>query len=306
MTNVVIAVGPDYWGSGLAGAENATQVADFAARHAQSSAESVAQLAQLAPAAVAALALGLALWLVGDRLFRPAASLVGAVLGALLGLTLGTQWESGLIVGLPAPYAFIGLGALIGLGLGALMYRLAVGAVAGLTIAGVAGAIAACVALQPVPGQPIPDRPETVAEVAAAPTAAPAIQAVGFGEAFSVEGLRSAAASMSTLAQDQWAAIPGAARSLIMAAGILGSVLGFAFGVIRPRTVAPAIAALAGSALWLAAATALLVRTGGRLPSLPSERPGAWLAAWLLVALIGFAVQRRVIRPSALVDREQE
>lgn len=304
MTNIVIAVGPDWWGSGIAAANKAGQVAEHAARHAQGGADSVADLAHIAPAALVALALGLALWLVGDRLFRPVASLVGAVLGALIGLVIAGQVHAESLGGVPAPYAAIGIGALVGLGVGALMYRLAVGIAGGLTLAGVAGVIAACVMLQhPAPG--VPERPETRAEAAALRPVSTHAEPVDFADSLSISGLRTAATSVGDLAAAQWQAVPDEARSLILAGSILGCVFGFAFGVIRPRTAGPAVAALAGSALWLAGATSLLARTGRPLPPLPAEQPGPWLAAWLLVALVGFAVQRRVIRPAALVERDR-
>jgi len=120
-----------------------------------------------------------------------------------------------------------------------------------------------------------------------------------------MENLQVAAESAGALARGQWTALPGQTQTLVAAAAILGCVVGLALGLIRPRATGPAIAALAGSAIWLGATTVLLARSGQSMPAMPTEQPGAWLAAWLLVALVGFAVQRRVIRPAALVAGDE-
>lgn len=302
MTSVAMASAPGVWGSGLSRVAQASDAAEPILQTARHQASDAVDLAIASPALVAALALGLALWLVGDRLFRPAASLVGAVAGALLGLAISSGWEGQAPGGIPAPYAAIGIGSLLGLAIGAAMYRLAVGGAAALTLAGVAGAIAAAVALhEPAPAAA--DRPETIAEASRPGSAAVRIEEVAFDPKSTLGDLRAAAESAGSVLRQEWASVPEEARSMVLAASILGCVLGFAVGVIRPRTAGPAVAALAGSALWIGATTLLLIQAGREAPPLPTARPGAWLIAWLLVALVGFAVQRRVIRPAALVER---
>ena len=157
----------------------------------------------------------------------------------------------------------------------------------------------------------MPERPETIAEVASARAAQAAIEQVSFrdfwgggqasDEPATIAGLQMAAESAGSIARSQWTALPESTQVLVTASAILGGVLGLAFGLLRPRAAGPTIAALAGSALWLGATTVLLIRSGRPIPAMPTEQPGAWLIAWVLVALVGFAVQRRVIRPAALV-----
>jgi hypothetical protein len=301
MSNAVMASAPGVWGSGLDRVTPAPDAAEPILQAARDQATSAIDLASAFPALAITLGIGLALWLVGDRLFRPAASLLGALVGALLGLTLSANWQGDLAPGVPAPYAAIGIGALLGLAVGAAMYRLAVGGAAALTLAGVAGAIAGAVALAEPPAQAL-ERPETIKEARAQ---AAQVEHAAFDPDATLSTLRSAAESARSSLRAEWQAVPEHARNMILAASILGSVLGFALGVIRPRTAGPAVAALAGSALWLGATTALLIQTGRGAPPLPTARPGAWLAAWLLVALVGFAVQRRVIRPGALVEKPE-
>ena len=301
MTNTSLASGAGLWGSGLDGAAALGRAAEDVARHAEHS--GIADLAAGSPVVLAVLAIGLALWLVGDRLFRPTASLIGAAVGALLGLAVGGSIPSDQLLGMPAPYAAIGLGSILGLGIGAAMYRLAVGAAAALTMGGLAAALTAAISLhEPAPaGGSMPERPETIAELAATEAA---VAPVGFRDEFTLDALGSAAASARSALQAEWQSLPSQTRSLAMAAAILGCVVGFAGGLIRPRTAGPAVAALAGAALWLGATTVLLARSGQPLPALPTQQPGAWLLAWVLVALVGFALQRRVIRPAALVSRD--
>jgi hypothetical protein len=280
----------------------AAQAAEPIVQAARESASDAIDLAAASPALVITLGIGLALWLVGDRLFRPAASLVGAVFGALLGLAVSASWQGDTLAGIPAPYAAIGLGSLLGLAIGAAMYRLAVGGAAAVTLAGVAAALAAAVALHEPAAAPA-ERPETVAEAESLRAPQHEVTHASFTEDISLDQLRAAAADAGSLLKQEWEAVPEHVRSMVLAAAILGCVVGFAAGVIKPRTAGPAVAALAGSGLWIGATTALLIQAGRQLPPMPSERPGAWLIAWLLVALVGFAVQRRVIRPAALVAK---
>lgn len=311
MTNSASASGADLWGSSLDGTAALAHAAEGALRHAESA--GIGDLAAGSPVVLAVLAVGLALWLVGDRLFRPASSLLGAGVGAMLGLLAAGSIQSETLAGMPTPYAAIGLGSLLGLGVGAAMYRLAVGSAAALTLGAVAAVLAAALTLHG-PGAGgglmggwggVPERPETIAETASARAARATVEHVGFGDGVGMDSLRAAAASANSFAQTEWAALPEQTRSLVLAAAILGCVVGFAAGLIRPRTAGPAIAALAGAALWLGATTVLLARAGQPVPALPTQQPGAWLLAWLLVALVGFAVQRRVIRPAALLAKDE-
>lgn len=300
MTNAANLHEAGLWVTGFGHGASLTKAAQEVAQQADQA--GLAELARGSPLVLLALALGLALWLVGDRLFRPASSLVGAAVGAMVGLAASNAVTTDQVAGIPTPYAAIGLGSLLGLGVGAAMYRLAVGGAAAVTLAGVAAVVAAAVTLhQPDAGASGAERPETIAEVARARESHVAIEPVSLRDRITLENLQAAAASTGSMMRGQWEALPEQNRSLVLAASILGCVVGFAFGLIRPRTVGPAIAALAGAALWLGATTALLARAGQALPPMPSQRPGAWLAAWLLVALVGFAVQRRVIRPASLV-----
>lgn len=288
-------------------ADRADEVAGQTARHASEigqawrSAGEQSLTPQAAPFLIV-LAVGLALWLVGDRLFRPASSLVGAALGALVGLVAARMVEPDALVGAPTPYLAIGLGSLIGLGVGAAMYRLAVAAAGGAVLGLAGGALAVVLSLHtPVTNPDGAAQPGPA--VATAPAEPARVEPVAFAEGLSAEAVSEAAASVGHTLRAQWEALPDRTRPLALACAILGCVVGLAAGLIRPRTIGPAAAALAGSVLWLGATTALLSVAGQPLPPTPGQAPVGWLAAWLGVALVGFAVQRRVVRPAALLER---
>lgn len=300
------------WGSGL---DSAGSVANAAERMAGRALDGAGwqELAAGSTPVLVLLAIGLALWLVGDRLFRPASSLVGAGVGAIVGLWASTVIQTQTLGSIPTPYVTIGLGSLAGLAVGAAMYRLAIGTAGGLVMGCAAAAVTIAVHLHaPVTGgqSAIPERPETAAEAAAlsaAIQATPAVVPAGFGSGEASDSLRdaasTAASSIGSVVGAEWNALPESLQPLALAAAILGCVIGFAAGLLKPRTVGPAVAALAGAALWLGATTILLTRAGNAPPILPTQQPVGWLAAWLGVAVVGFIVQRRVGRASTASER---
>ncbi|QKK07386.1 MAG: hypothetical protein HND58_03945 [Planctomycetota bacterium] len=234
-----------------------------------------------------ALAIGLALWLVGDRLFRPASSLVGAGVGALFGLWASTVIPTETLGNVPTAYVTIGVGSLAGLAVGAAMYRLAIGTVGGLVFGCAAAALTIAISLQGPTGAPdVPDRPETVAEAAAlraasagTPTTGGTVIPAGFGEDLSAlefrEAASAAASGVGTCAQNGRRCPTRSNRSRLGAA-ILGCVVGFAAGLLKPRTIGPAVAALAGAALWLGHNGA--ADAGGQYPAGHARRSAARLA----------------------------
>ena len=289
------------------------------------------------PLVLLSLGLGLALWLVGDRLFRPLASLAGAGLGAFLGLAGASLFMPESIATIPVAYWTIGLGALVGLILGALLYRLVIGASTAFTAAALAGALVAAV-LVGLPQLPAtsphdtphaaPPRPETMAQAISqhqsrAPyhtlstrSTPPSLNIEQLAQdlnirtialhtnpdtdpaSHAVQGLSAATLDIHSFIPEQWASLPAKAQQPITAAAILGACLGLALGLLRPRAAGPAVAALAGSSLWLGATTLILLKTGTDLPARPAEQPAWWLIAWLAVATVGFVIQRKRKSPA--------
>jgi hypothetical protein len=300
------------WGSGLDSAGSVANAAERLAGRALDGAGWQELVSGSIPVLIV-LAIGLALWLVGDRLFRPASSLVGAGVGALFGLWASTVIQTPTLGNIPTAYVTIGVGSLLGLAIGAAMYRIAIGASGGLVLGCAAGVVTIAVHLHTpntLGHTTIPERPETTAEAAAlraefaiTSESAASVVPVGFAEQLSGENLRefasAAASGVGSLVKAEWAAVPDTLRPLALGAAILGCVVGFAAGLLKPKTIGPAVAALAGAALWLGATTVLLTQAGNAPPIMPSDQPLPWLGAWIGVAVIGFIVQRRVGKPTA-------
>lgn len=301
------------WGSGLDSAGNVANAAERMAGRVLDSGSGWQELAAGSTPVLVALAIGLALWLVGDRLFRPASSLVGAGVGALFGLWASTVIQTETLGNIPTAYVTIGLGSLAGLAVGAAMYRIAIGTVGGLVFGCAAAALTIAISLHspgPSGGSAVPERPETIAEAETLRAATPhgigttgKVIPVGFGSDLAAADLREAASAtasgIGSIVRTEWAAVPDSLQPLALGAAILGCVVGFAAGLLKPRTIGPAVAALAGAALWLGATTVLLTRAGNAPPVMPADQPLPWLGAWLGVAIVGFIVQRRVGRPKA-------
>ncbi len=298
------------WGSALDSTAAVAAAAERAASQALGPGAPWQDLAAGSMPILLALAIGLALWLVGDRLFRPASSLIGAGVGAVFGLWASTIIPADTLGSVPTAYVTIGTGSLLGLAIGAAMYRLAIGTAGGVVFGCLAAALTIAVSLHstnPLDRDTIPERPETIAEAAAMQTAATdaAVLPAAFGTEISADRLRETATAARSFVDAGLAALPAQLQPLALAAAILGCVVGFAAGLLKPRTIGPAVAALAGAALWLGATTFLLARTGHALPALPTQQPAVWLAAWLGVAAIGFIVQRRGGRSAPLLARSE-
>lgn len=289
------------WDASLDAASTAVATADQFARAALGPGTQWQDLAAGSMPLLILLAAGLALWLVGDRLFRPVASLIGAAAGAVLGLSAAAVIPADTLANIPTAFLTIGIGSLLGLLIGAAMYRLVIGTAGAVVFGSLAAAIAIAVGMHatvpPAPGTP-PERPETIAEAAAIQTAATetTIMPASFGTEEPARLLDETATAAGSFARATLATLPARIQPLALAAAILGCVVGFATGLLKPRTVGPAVAALAGTALWLGATTVLLIRTGHVPPAMPAAQPAPWLAAWLGVAAIGFIVQRHIGR----------
>lgn len=279
------------WGRGISSPGALDAARDAAAKIDPGALESLAA----GPLAWGMLALGLALWLAGDRLFRPLASIAGSVLGATLALAVirqgGAISPTSAFWGLPPEVPAIGLGAILGLVVGALLYRVAVGLFAAGSLA--AAACAALLVFTPGAITP-PDRSPVasrwtdaiVLPTSSQPATAPAPTAE-----------TSAFDSLTSAAEDAWSRIDPAHRRPVAGAMILAALVGFAAGLIRPRVIAPAIASGGGAALWLAMSASIAHAAGVNGLAMPHESPIPWLAAWFLAALVGLFLQTRARRP---------
>ncbi len=143
-----------------------------------------------------AIGLGLALWLLGDRLIKPVVLLLGILAVAALSMALVRTLSLSPAVttspttpstiapastpSVPVTWLAIGVGAMLGLMLSKGIHRLVITLSTALTSAGLAGVLTAVVLTgspvlsSRVDHQPLQPRPETMAEVRAGPPAASA------------------------------------------------------------------------------------------------------------------------------------
>ncbi len=262
---------------------------------------------------------GVALWLFGAKLMRPAVAFAGAVLGAGAGFALLASAAGSGAENPPPLAAGVGIGALLGLGAALLLFRMVVATTAAATFAAI-GVLATAAAWGPALGSNIPKptaavgySPEAQTQPAQAkfvmlpsgtiirakpaepepPAPESALIAGSAGLEGGIEGLRDAFVGMDP-----------AKRSGILLAGVVGGLTGLFVGLVWPRRTAAAISAIAGSALWLAAVVWVAKAHGLPGAGLAERTPAGWLITWALVAVIGFAIQglmsaRSVAQPSA-------
>lgn len=270
-------------------------------------------------AAVVVGLVGVALWLFGAKLMKPAAAFVGAVLGATAGFAVLAGTGGAGAENQPPLAAGVGIGALLGLGAALLLYRMVVATTAAATLAAI-GVLATASAWGPALGSNLARPTAAVAHpsvaqgspsqakfvmlpsgtiVRAKPTeqkpqtSDTVLAASAIGVDGGIEGLRSAFLSMDP-----------AKRSGVLLAGLAGGLTGLFVGLVWPRRTSALVSAIAGSALWLAAVV-WIARTNDLPGAALAERtPAGWLITWALVAIIGFAIQglmsaRTVVQPAA-------
>lgn len=244
--------------------------------------------------AMAAVGTGILLWLAGAKIIRP----VGAVVGAILGILLGSGAIAGILsdrFDLPgATILALLLGGLIGAAVGLVAYRLIC---AGLT----GSSVAALVLLATVCSvSPTPNKLAESSVVAR-------IRAVGFlnstkntsNDSPEAGAPRYAAASEAALNEsvlrhivpqrglDRWDALAPAQRSGVSLVALAAGLLAAFAGLVAPAKASAFSASILGSGLALGGIAFLTQSTmidAGLMPT-------PWLIAWGLLALLGLAVQ---------------
>jgi hypothetical protein len=92
-------------------------------------------------------------------------------------------------------------------------------------------------------------------------------------------------------AKERWSSYPQALRwNLLLSAGI-GALLGVLLGALAPGLSASVASAGAGSAICLVSASIVAARLGAAESDWLPTSFGAWLLLWLVIAIIGLAIQ---------------
>lgn len=251
-----------------------------------------ADLPSWAPfAALGALAaVGAALWIKGATLLKPFLALVGVLAGAWGGFTLAQALLPGPILGAHPSFFGVALGALGGLALASIAFRLAmawsgaaVGAGLGLIVA--CGVIAFSVggidAAIPESAQRLPDTfANDVREAALARLAPGTSNAEGVLLHHSRDEMRNV-----------WANADAQTRGTLVVGLGAGAVLGLLAGSLFPTRIAAGLTAALGAAAVLLAAGLSALRLG-HLTSEQWMNTGVWWGvAWIALAVTGATLQ---------------
>lgn len=273
------------------------------------------------------MAVGLVLWLVGQRMVKPLlvglAAAVGAGLGGLL--VPSTSWGASLTV-----WHGLGVGAIAGLIVGLLLYRSAMAVGFGVVM-GAALPLAAATVLQFYPVGGAAGRAATehwnefeqavgewerdgVSALVGAPGAVDpggvrirpasfmddAVEAEGVAQAIenAPENLRPAAGAISAAwsnatarVRDGWEQLPAPHRAIVGFAGVLGLAGGVILGLIMPAWAAAGVTSLFGSAIWLPSFVWLSNAMSAPWKQTLDRSPATWLAIWVAAGVVGMIVQ---------------
>lgn len=244
------------------------------------------------------LLVGLLLWWFGERFLRLALMLMGVFVGVPLGMALAAAFAPAL-----PPVAAAIAGAVVLMVIGAVGLRFAV-----------AGGLAVLLGLAAVLGTTVGIERGWIAlgEEAATAWAPPSIataswsspldrpdpsppplmalqEATAEGQSQWLEIRRSLELGQAWL-KERWSALPAAGRTLVVASGGVGALLGFGFGLILRRPAMRLASALLGALLILSGGSTLLAWAFPEwaAATLPG---GLWLGLWGVLALAGAVLQ---------------
>jgi hypothetical protein len=256
---------------------------------------------------------GIILWAAGRRVLRAGFAAAGLIVGGAAGWMLGHAVGLGISPWISAAI----LGILIAC-VAALMYRVAVAGALALVF-GIAAPMAVVTVaeiqgvdksvLQPVETEPGPE-PRKLDDLDRefatdplrgdqSPISPPglatdaAVSQFDLGEeaAEQLEQARSYAEQIIAGLQAWWDETPEKLRPAIVGAAIAGVLLGVLFGALAPMLSAAVVTAFGGALLWLSGLRIVAIQLGEPVAAwLPSQ--ATWLLAlWLIMSLIGVAIQ---------------
>ena len=257
---------------------------------------------------------GLVLWMAGRRVVRPGFAAIGIILGGALGFGVGNAGDLGV-----DPWVAAGTGAVVMGLIAALAYRFALAAVIGLLFAALAPLSVRTAAdfgafdfATPEGQQPLfveaQELQEGLGEGDASATEAglspeltewlegvftvdPAVDLDPQDLPGPLPTLVALVGEAGRLARSAWEQSPAALRGSLLAAAVIGAMLGFVVGTAAPVFSASAVSALGGSAICLASAWIMATRLGkGDVGWMPHSAT-VWTAVWLITATVGTGIQ---------------
>ncbi|MGD9690661.1 MAG: hypothetical protein AB7K52_13335 [Phycisphaerales bacterium] len=269
--------------------------------------DSVAQLPWIAHVAVIiGMLAGMVLWATGRHVLRQTIGFCSGASGALLGLVSIPLLAPG--AGVSPLVGALG-GGVLGLLLGFLLYRVAVGTTFGLALGGATALLALAILTSPL-GERVAQNSSTVSDTGAAfqPTEPPRVLGALSIEprvplSLALTTTESEAAAFRQTSSDfvrslryafefAWEDLKPSHRWYVIGAGALASIIGVMLGLALPTWAAGLVTALVGSAIWLPAAVWLArAANAPGAESLALVPPTGWAITWLATASVGLGLQ---------------
>ncbi len=252
------------------------------------------------------LACGLLLWLLGSKVLRPAAAVLGGAIGSAFGIIAPTTLGIMEIGGVPASLVGLGVGALLGMLFALALYRAVLTFSTGLVF-GAAGLMTSLAVYSPgvVPivepegGAQMQDPVTMVDPGLYVEAAAMVMQNDGAGEDSDgatiqrVVGERAMAfvGATANAVGGYWDAMPERSRLMVLASTVGSLMFGLLLGLVAPERASAVVTASLGSGLWLYCFAWLSVAENA--PWAGSLNLGArgWAIAWAVTAAVGFGAQ---------------
>lgn len=247
--------------------------------------------------AVLGLGCGIVLWLVGQRVLRPAFGILGALLGGLIGFMVTPSIAPETIMGVPSPYVGLGVGTAFGLGAGLALFRFALAISTALAL-GLAGILIGAAAIHFTPMQDATRNLGTLKSEASRAAVAPVDPTITRKSEIAMARARPVAQVVREFVEKRTEEIKGAWNQLVAhdqvvlaLSGVGGLAAGFFVGVFFPKKSAALATALFGSAVWIPSLIWIInaLEVPGRQHL--DRSTVFWLITWCVVAVVGVIVQ---------------
>ncbi len=269
-----------------------------------------------------ALMAGLLLWLVGSRVIKPVFFLFGLAIGAFVGTTIIplTGLPAFDIGGITLTPGVTGLlaGGILGSLVSLAMFRLVIAMTSAMAFAA-AGVLAAMIFLHFNPtinqGEPsetgvaLAENTDSLAGITTSlneeisrQAAEQAVNLLGDdGDILDDDAkqqLKDAATRSKEFVEHMYNTIkadldqrPTRDKLIALSSGFAGLAFGLLVGVVMPKRTTALVTSLFGSAVCMAATTALLTARSGQRPDFLNQSAVIWAIAWIILTVLGLMVQ---------------
>lgn len=248
------------------------------------------------------LACGLLLWLLGSKVLRPAAAVLGGAIGSAVGVIAPTALGIMEIAGVPASLFGLGAGAVLGMLIALALYRAVLTFSTGLVF-GTAGLMTSLAIYSPVPvPAPLPDGVDPVVQrddSAYVEAASIVLQDGASGpvaEDTTIEELAVERATVFVRATGEavaghWSALEEHARLIVLGSTLGALMFGLILGLAAPERASAVVTAALGSGLWLYCFAWISVEEGAPWAGSLDLGARGWAITWAVTAAVGAGAQ---------------